>query len=220
MAKIRKPQQSRSKQTVTSIVEAGFIAVARDGSDGLGTRKVADIAGVSVGTLYEYFANKEEILDAMNQQFANDVVAMVQPLIPELTRMPPRDAVRTLQFAFRDLLQRDNGRYLNCARWLGRQFPSAHVEPVKRVLSDLAMQYLSHNPQYARLPNIPVMAYIIIQGGIASMISQLSEDNPTISFDQLAEGLADMVGYMIEGGMREVELRGQGPDNKDLITRA
>ena len=205
MTKTRSPQQKRSKQTVADIVEAGFIVVAREGIEGVTTRKVADVAGVSVGTLYEYFANKDEILEAIQRQFADDVVAMIRPLIPELVRKPPREVVLRLQFELRDLLQRNNGRYLHTARALGANFSGAHVAPVQRVLSDLAMQYLTHNPELARLPDIPTKAYIMIHGGIATMVQQLSEENPTISFEQLSEGLADMVRYMVEGGLAEAE---------------
>lgn len=209
MASTRKPQQSRSKQTVASIVEAGFITVAREGVEGLTTRKVADIAGVSVGTLYEYFANKEEILDAMNEQLARDVVGMIKPMVPELIRLTPRDAVLEMLFEFRDLLRRDNDRYLHYAGRMAGQTSRLQVEPVTRVLSDLAMQYLARNPEYTRLPGIPVNAYIMIHGGIATVIQQLSEENPTISFKELAEGLADMVRFMVEGGLREVDSQGR-----------
>ena len=205
MANTRKPRQNRSKQTVAAIIEAGFITVSREGMEGLTTRKVADTAGVSVGTLYEYFANKEEILDAMNERVARDVVAMIRPMIPELIRMTPRDAVLKMLFEFRDLLRRNNDRYLYYAGRMAGQPSRLRVEPVTRVLSDLAMQYLAHNPEYTRLPDIPVKAYIMINGGIFALIQQLSEDNPTISFEELAEGLADMVRHMVEGGLRDVE---------------
>mgnify|MGYP000250611019 CR=1 FL=1 len=212
MTRTRTPRQKRAKQTVSDIIEAGFIVVAREGVEGLTTRKVADMAGVSVGTLYEYFAHKDEILEAIQGQFAEDVVAMIRPLIPELVRKPPRDVVLRLLFAFRDLLQRNNRRYLHTARALGANFSGAHLEPVRRVLGDLAMQYLTHNPELARLPDIPTKAYIMIHGGIATMVQQLSEENPTVSFEQLSEGLADMVRYMIEGGLSEAE--GQGARGK------
>lgn len=205
MAKTRKPQQSRSRQTVAAIVEAGFITVSDEGVEGLTTRKVADKAGVSVGTLYEYFANKEDILEAMNAQFARDVVDMIRPMIPELIKMPPRQAVLDMLFEFRDLLQRDNGRYLHYAGRMAGQNPRPQIEPVTRVLSDLAMQYLAHNPEYTRLPDIPVKAYIMIHGGIATVIQQLSEESSPITFEKLAEGLADMVRYMIEGGLRQAD---------------
>lgn len=210
MAKTRKPQQSRSKQTVADIIEAGFITVAREGIEGLTTRKVADTAGVSVGTLYEYFANKEEIHEAMNGQMARDVVAMIKPMVPELIQLPPRQVVLRQLFEFRDLLSRNDNRYLQYVARVGGQYSQAELEPVRRVLGDLAMQYLANNPQYTRVPNIPVKAYIMIHGGIATLIQQLVEEAPVVSFDDLAEGLADMVRYMLEGGLREAERQEEG----------
>lgn len=202
MASTRAPQQQRSKQTVAAIIEAGFISIARDGVDGLSTRKVADIAGVSVGTLYEYFANKEAIQAAMNEQLAADVVRMIRPMIPELVRMMPRDVVLALLFALRELLSRHQDRYLHYARTMVAGYEDPQLEPIRRVLGELAVQYLAHNPKYVRMTDIPVKAYIMIQGGMATLIHQLSQQNPVISFEQLANGLADMVRDMLDGGLR------------------
>ena len=54
----RKPQQSRAKATVDAILEAGFQAVASHGTQAT-TRQIAETAGISIGSLYEYFSNKE-----------------------------------------------------------------------------------------------------------------------------------------------------------------
>ena len=58
----RKPQQQRAKATVASIVEAAMIVLATQGPKGVTTRKIADVAGIGVGSLYEYFTCKEDIL--------------------------------------------------------------------------------------------------------------------------------------------------------------
>lgn len=83
----RKPRQNRSKVTVDTIIEAGFIAVAANGTSGTTTRHIADIAGVSVGSLYEYFKNKEEIYDAMAKSFVKEVLDMVKELTPIIVEM-------------------------------------------------------------------------------------------------------------------------------------
>ena len=70
----RKPRQTRAKVTVDTIIEAGFISVALHGMSGTTTRHIADIAGVSVGSLYEYFKNKEEIYDAMAASFVQEIL--------------------------------------------------------------------------------------------------------------------------------------------------
>ena len=58
----RKPRQARAKVTVDTIIEAGFIAVALHGPSGTTTRHIAEIAGVSVGSLYEYFKTKKKFM--------------------------------------------------------------------------------------------------------------------------------------------------------------
>ena len=92
MARIRTaprkaPTQQRSRATVDAIIEAGFICVAELGITGTTTRHIAERAGISVGSLYEYFSNKQAIYEAMNQRMVTDVVAMIQPLLPQLTIM-------------------------------------------------------------------------------------------------------------------------------------
>jgi len=62
---VRSPRQQRSRQKVELILEATVRVLDRDGMEGLTTNAVAAAAGVSIGTLYQYFRNKEAILDAL-----------------------------------------------------------------------------------------------------------------------------------------------------------
>ena len=62
---IKKPKQERSKTTVDAILEAVTHIMDKDGAVGLTTNKIADKAGVSVGSLYQYFKNKESIFEAI-----------------------------------------------------------------------------------------------------------------------------------------------------------
>lgn len=206
MDKTRKPKQERSKKTVEAIVEAGFIFISREGREALTTTKVADIAGVSVGTLYEYFSNKEEILDAMYARFSADVVAMIKEVAPEVIRKKPDEGILHILQHLRELLSRNNKRYLHCAALLSQHLPQQHVAPLRQVLGTLSMQYLSRNPEYIHLPNLPVMNYIMTHGGIAALVHQLSHDDPMVSFDELSQGLATMARHMIEGSRRDAGL--------------
>jgi AcrR family transcriptional regulator len=61
----RKPRQARSLATVDSILEAAAQVLQRAGHDGFNTNAVAERAGVSVGTLYQYFPDKDAILVAV-----------------------------------------------------------------------------------------------------------------------------------------------------------
>lgn len=61
----KKPKQNRSKALVEAIYEATVRILPSVGSEHLTTKKVAELAGVSIGSLYQYFPNKESILDAV-----------------------------------------------------------------------------------------------------------------------------------------------------------
>lgn len=62
---IKKPKQDRSKSTVDAILEAVTHIMDKDGAMSLTTNKIAEKAGVSVGSLYQYFKNKESIFEAI-----------------------------------------------------------------------------------------------------------------------------------------------------------
>lgn len=191
----RKPRQARAKATVDAIIEAGFIAVSQHGTNAATTRQVAEIAGISVGSLYEYFENKEAIFEAMNQRFVAEVVAMVQPLVPTLVRMPIDQAVYALLMAFGEFLQKNDERYLKFAREGIQAEFHKYLEPVTKLLMELVTQYIMHNPASVRVRNVPTMVYIFINGGIFAVVRHLSDPNPPMSYEELSRGLADMVGH-------------------------
>lgn len=58
----RRPKQARSQATYDSILEAAEQMLEREGADGLNTNRIAERAGVSIGTLYQYFPDKAAIL--------------------------------------------------------------------------------------------------------------------------------------------------------------
>lgn len=80
----RKPRQQRAQHKVELILEAAMRLLEKDGFPGLTTNAVAATAGVSIGTLYQYFPNKEAILDELASRevavmSANVLTAMEDP---------------------------------------------------------------------------------------------------------------------------------------------
>jgi len=193
----RKPKQDRSRATVDAIVEAGFIALSQRGPADTTTRHIAEIAGVGVGSLYEYFENKQAIFNAMSQRFISDTAAMIKPLTPTLVQMPIDEAIRTLLNQFRSFLEQDDGRYLKCVRYAMAVDFELHLDPLYKVLNNVIMRYLMEHPETLRVSRIPAITYIGINGGIFAVIRHLSDPDPRVSFDEMADGLASMIGHDI-----------------------
>lgn len=188
----RTPQQSRSKATVDAIVESGFRSVASHGVQ-VSTRRIAETAGISIGSLYEYFANKEAVFAAMEARFTQDVVVLIQDTLPVIVAMRPDEGTRLLLTRFGELLRRDNARYLTVARQLVGHDSLRHAEPIRQMLSQVVTGFIMSKPQYAGLQDLPAMTYIMVNTGIYMMLHHLSDPNPPISFEQLCDGLSDIV---------------------------
>lgn len=74
----KKPVQSRSIYTVEAIYEATIQVLLATGPEKLTTTKVAARAGVSVGTLYQYFGDKQGLLSAVLEKHLTEVVEAVE----------------------------------------------------------------------------------------------------------------------------------------------
>ncbi|MCG8590392.1 MAG: TetR/AcrR family transcriptional regulator [Proteobacteria bacterium] len=89
----RVPSQSRSRELVAVIEEAGLRVLQEEGPQALTTKRVAERAGVSVGSLYQYFKNKQDVLEAVyrrqNEEFWDEAVAW----IPRLAAMSLQQAI-------------------------------------------------------------------------------------------------------------------------------
>lgn len=82
------PIQSRSTQLVADILQAAVRVLAREGAPRFTTVRVAHEAGVSVGSLYQYFPNKEAILFRLQLDEWKQTSALLQRLLGDRQRTP------------------------------------------------------------------------------------------------------------------------------------
>ncbi len=91
----RKPAQRRSRESVAVIVEAAAQVLLRHGYRGATTNRIAERAGVSIGTLYQYFRNKDDIFNALIEKEAASYLDALAGATPG-PEVPHREAIRSL----------------------------------------------------------------------------------------------------------------------------
>jgi AcrR family transcriptional regulator len=74
----KQPSQSRSKATVGAIVEAATRILSDEGWAGFNTNKVAEAAGVSIGSFYQYFPSKLSLVEAIRHRHIEDCLAVMK----------------------------------------------------------------------------------------------------------------------------------------------
>lgn len=91
----KSPQQSRSKELVKAIYEATVRVLPMVGSKALTTKKIAEVAGVSIGSLYQYFPNKEAVLTAVMDQ---SIKKTAEDIDQKLDQLPGKSMDESIDF--------------------------------------------------------------------------------------------------------------------------
>lgn len=95
----KQPQQARSEELVSAILEAAIQVLAKEGFHRFTTARVAEKAGVSVGSLYQYFPNKAAILFRLQSDEWRDTNDMLRTILTD-DNTPPSARLRRLVHAF------------------------------------------------------------------------------------------------------------------------
>src|SRR5689334_9527401 len=90
----KRPRQARSKATVDTILDATTRVLVKQGFDRLSTNAVAVTAGVSIGSLYQYFPNKEALVLALIDRHVEQMNASILAELTRVAKLPIAEAVR------------------------------------------------------------------------------------------------------------------------------
>jgi AcrR family transcriptional regulator len=93
------PRQARSTELVAAILEAAVQVLAKEGATRFTTARVAEKAGVSVGSVYQYFPNKAAILFRLQADEWRRTTAALTRILED-RRRPPLERMRVLVHAF------------------------------------------------------------------------------------------------------------------------
>jgi AcrR family transcriptional regulator len=98
----KKPQQRRSRVTIDTIFEATIQVLLANGLDKVTTIQIADRAGVSIGTLYQYFPNKSALMAAVVKRHIGEVVDVTIAACRSVHGQTIREMCATMMNAFVD----------------------------------------------------------------------------------------------------------------------
>ena len=85
----RQPTQPRAQQTVNAIFEATVDVLVREGEEHLTTNRIAERAGVSIGTLYQYYSTREAIVAGMMDRHRSETMASMERQLTRLRQSNP-----------------------------------------------------------------------------------------------------------------------------------
>ncbi|MGC4060789.1 MAG: TetR/AcrR family transcriptional regulator [Aquabacterium sp.] len=175
----RRPSQSRAQATVDVIFEATMDVLVREGAAHLTTNRIAERAGVSIGTLYQYFSTREAIIAALMAQHRAKTMAGLEAQLSKLRQAEasPREVLRAFiriyvqTFAPADAAMR---AVMHLAWQLDQHVDLAHSlrEAAERV--SVWLQQL-HHPDIQ--PPNPALAFVLTRSLAGSVRSAMLEQS-------------------------------------------
>ncbi len=133
------PKQNRSKALVEAIYEATVRILPSVGSEHLTTKKVAEMAGVSIGSLYQYFPNKDSILDAVMDKVITALNAESARAIDQLSGLNVEQSVDMMISHVLDIFLADKSKM----REIFRKAPELQKFPLLFKLRQQAVEKLA-----------------------------------------------------------------------------
>jgi AcrR family transcriptional regulator len=92
----RRPKQRRARQTVEAVLDSVVRLLKRYGSNAITTNRIAEVAGVSIGSVYQYFPDKRAIFIALHERHGREIDRLIESTLVENAASPLEDLVRAL----------------------------------------------------------------------------------------------------------------------------
>ena len=189
------PSQGRSRFTVRQIVEAATRVFEERGYAGANTNRIAERAGVSIGSLYHYFPNKESILAVLLEQHTQEVADAVEAIRRHVAE-EPHDLVGVLEHYVEHMvaLHSKNPRLQHVLLDQAPRPPhlKARLQELEQAAVESTEILLRANPQ-VRVEDHRTAAYLAVQSFVTLVHRFVVEPPDDLSRERFAAELVEML---------------------------
>ena len=194
----KKPIQQRARVLVDSLIDAAGEVVARDGLEALTTVRVAARAGVSVGSLYQYFDNKNTLVAALMDRVNSDLIAAVDRVAPLNVGADPQAFARALLIAAFEVFEARQGLARELMRHWHRLDIARGLHRFEQRMLDLLRAYALANIRAHAVDPSPARAFILINSIVFTLLRYLSLPSEALfAREELIDELAAMAARLI-----------------------
>ncbi|HEX3850596.1 MAG TPA: TetR/AcrR family transcriptional regulator [Polyangiaceae bacterium] len=193
------PQQQRAKATVSAILDATVRVLEKEGADNASTSRIAEVAGVSVGTLYQYFANRDAILDALQDREFERATEMIGRVLARGAYASDREAARAVIEGLLELHAAAPAMHRLLVVEGLRVTPAARVQAFDLRMVSTIRSFLALSNVRIRRSNLDAAAFVVYQAVRASTLACLLERPPGLDSATLVDEITDLVlRYLVE----------------------
>lgn len=189
----KKPQQQRAKLIVDHILQAAQICIVEQGLMQITTPKIAEKAGVSVGSLYQYFENKEEIIQELLRRKSENLGLALKQMVITQEQLSIQEIIPlSIQFGF-DVMRAESGFFIEVLKhWHGYNHSEA-AQILEKHFFELGMYLFNRFYRHWDFETLKNKSFVIINSTLFTMIRYVSNNSFLISEQQLRDELSNRI---------------------------
>jgi AcrR family transcriptional regulator len=186
----KQASQARSRALVDALIEATTRILVKDGFDQASTNRIAAKAGVSVGSLYQYFPSKEALVAAVMERHDRQLMQVVRDALGEVAELPLEVGVRRLIAAAIQAHRIDPKLHRVLAEQIPRTGRFQNVETFNRESHALFRAYLETRRDEFRPVDLGLAAFVCVTSIEALTHTAVVHHSATLT-DEAFEALVD-----------------------------
>jgi AcrR family transcriptional regulator len=203
----KSPSQTRSRVTVDVILEATARILGEHGYAGTNTNRIAEVAGVSIGSIYQYFPNKEALVAALRDRHSRDMHVLFQRVIGRRAGGSLLDGIAALVSALMQAHRADIALHVILeTRVVGRERQADHIGADQAILR-LLRAWLNRHRREITVPSLDLAAHFVLESIVALVHSAIQEPPAARPQAIEAEIVALVMAYLSAPRRLRAELR-------------
>lgn len=189
----KQPRQARARQRVDALIDAAAQEIADRGLLETTTNHIAARAGVSIGSLYQYFEDKNDLVTMLVRRLSSEIAEAAQATLATSIAADVHTVVRQLLGTALNMVDERPALYLELARNWQMQGTLTVIESLETHLMDAWGRYLLHHHDELAVTNLPAALFVVINSTLFTIMRYLSLPDPGFNRNELIDALSDMI---------------------------
>ncbi len=175
----KKPQQERAQKRVQLLLDATAEVLREHGYDRASTNKIATVAGVSIGSLYQYFPGKEALVAALIERQGQRELDLFKSKLGEVQQRPLAEVVQVIVDAFIELHRMDSRLHSVLVEQIPRVGDLQKVEQSDGEATRLIREFIGNRQAELDVSDVDLAAFIVMHS-VEAVVHQAILQNPDL----------------------------------------
>lgn len=200
------PKQKRSREMVTRLLDATASTLAERGLDNTTTNHIAEKAGVSIGSLYQYFPDKDSLIEALLERMGGEISRNFRQRADkvDINRFKLRE-VAYFAIAYGINQIKHDPLMSELTRNWNRVPINKLLDPLEQFFLVMAQPYFLRNYQDYPIQNLETKLYVLVNSTLFTAIRFLYQENAPVREAELIQTLADMIVNLLDAPPADAE---------------